>query len=284
MTRAGLPLALALAGCSNPGAIQFTGTAHPPVVTADGIDMLGRDVPAQHEIIGVITARCETIDGASGLLERPCTEDDLLALARERAAAVGATGLVDNQCRHSEGHRMLTNVDGGGVETALRASRSCQATVVRRTGGPMVGSARTVPVASQRRVDVSGVAVEVGFDGEATTRRDAGAVGEMDAFPAGYAKVGRLSAECVTGCPRSSARRALRIEAARVGALAIAEIDCALLGQRWRCQASAVGTKQTMGAPDASADSIGEPKDAGAPVGDASAADRRPGTAERDAG
>ncbi len=240
-------LSLICAGCSS-GNVHYTGSEHPIVAGAGDIEMLGRDVPPGHDVIGVATGQCETLDGASGLLERPCNEASLVAQIREHAASVGGTGIVDEQCSAGRSRREVTNVDGGGVETSVRAGLTCRATVVRRVGGasahrpaPDAGAAAPRPAGATRRVTIGDAPVEVAFDGTPATPREADAVGEMDAFPAGYLKLGRVMAECVTGCPRSTARRALRHEAARIGAIAVAAIDCALVGERWRCEADAVG-------------------------------------------
>jgi hypothetical protein len=236
--------------------VQFTGHEYPPAVAAERVDMLGRDVPAGHRVIGVVTASCETLNGASGLLDRPCNEDALMAVARERAAAAGGTGLVDDRCAHVGGQRILSNVDGGGVETAVRASLSCQATVVRRVAGAMVGVAGSAarPAGAKRRVTLSGIDVEVSFTGTARAARARDDVGELDAVPSDHLRMGRLSAECQRGCSRSVARRALKDEGGRVGALAVADVACELIGDRWRCEAEAIGGSESVSGDAAGAD------------------------------
>jgi hypothetical protein len=236
-----------VAGCSRGGDVRFAGTEQSVVAGSDDIEMLGHDVPAGHEVIGVVTTTCETINGASGLLERPCNIEELLVMARERAAAAGGTGLVDDHCQHKGTERMLSDVDGGGVKTVERAALECQATVVRRIGGGIVnvsGSAAKPTEGASRRIQISGVNVEVAFAARGTAApqpRMRDEVGELDAVPPGYETLGRLAAECVTGCPRNVARRALKTEAARAGALAIAAVECAIIGERWRCEAEAIG-------------------------------------------
>ncbi len=237
----------AVAGCASGGDVRFAGNEQPVVAGPEAIEMLGHDVPARHKVIGVVTTSCQTINGASGLLERPCNIEELLLMARERAAAAGGTGLVDDRCRHKGTERMLSDVDGGGVKTVERTTLECQATVVRRIGGGLaniIGSAVKATVGATRRIQISGIGVDVAFAARGATQaqpRQPNEIGELHTVPLGYQRLGRLAAECVSGCSRNVARRALKTEAARAGAVAIAAIECTIIGVRWRCEAEAIG-------------------------------------------
>jgi len=238
---------LALVGCGSGSTVHFTGTAHPPVATAEQVETFGRDTPSGYAVIGVVTAQCGTLNEASGLLSDPCSEEDMLRLAKSKAAASGGSALVDAVCRNNETQRLVERRDGGGIQTTVRATLTCRATVVRLSGAaalqpPTASRAHKPPT---RRVDVSGIAVEVSFiPARGRKRRPSRAetdVGELERLPGGYELLGQLKSECVFACSRWTAKRGLRAQAARVGATAFAAPVCELLGDRWRCEATAIG-------------------------------------------
>ena len=256
MTASAAAVAVGSAACSSTAA-RFTGTEHPTMVSPEEVIDFGIDQPEGHDVIGVASVRCETTNGASGLLEVPCTEEAMAELLAERAAQAGGSGLVDRRCERPDTRRVLQNVDGGTVEQSTLSGWVCHATVVRRGEGVVVGAtpgSSPRPAASgARRVTISGQDVDVGADhpahGPSSTE-----VGVLEAFPDGYDDVGRIWARCVRGCARSLARRALLAEAGRHGAQAIAELSCSLEGERWRCEARMIGraldTKTTPGQAD----------------------------------
>lgn len=242
-TAAAAALALAGTSCASTAA-QFTGSEHPVMVSADDVVDFGVDQPEGHAVIGVASIRCETTNGASGLLEVPCTEEAMTALLTERAAQAGGTGLVERRCDRPDARRVLQNVDGGSVQQSTLSGLICHATVVRRGEGVVVGAktvAKPRPRASAGRVvTISGEEVEVGAEHK-PSRPPSEDVGELETFPDGYDDLGRIWARCVRGCARSLARRALLDEAARHGAQAVAELSCVLEGERWRCEARLIG-------------------------------------------
>lgn len=280
VTASAATLALSGASCSS-AAARFTGTEHPVMASAEEVVDFGVDQPEGHEVIGVASIACETTNGASGLLEVPCTEEAMTTLLTERAAAAGGTGLVQLRCERPDARRVLQNVDGGSVEQSTLSGLVCHATVVRRGEGVVVGA----PTASAPRprggrvVEVSGQEVEVGAERTAAGAPSA-EVGELEAFPTGYEDLGRIWARCVGGCARSLARRALLSEAGRHGAQAIAELSCALEGERWRCEARMIGGATAQ--PAASA--VGQPAPGATGSSEAGGASPSPGSGGGDAG
>ena len=241
-TASGGAMALSGTSCSTTAA-GFTGTEHPVLVSADDVVDFGVDEPEGHEVIGVASVRCETTNGASGLLEVPCDEQSMTALLRRRAAEAGGTGLVELECDAPDARRILQNVDGGSVQQSTLSGLVCHATVVRRREGVVVGA----PIASSksqqgagRVVTLSGHDVEVGAE-QPPRLPPSTEVGELAEIVEGYDDLGPVWARCVEGCARSVARRALLGEARRHGAQAIAELSCELQGERWRCSARMIG-------------------------------------------
>jgi hypothetical protein len=251
---------IVLGGCASSSAIRFTGTEHPEVPVED-VEIMGDEAPAGFAITGVVTASCETLNGATGVLEAACTRDELLGLSRKRAAAAGGHGLVDVRCNNELLERRHESLDGGGVKTTTRTRLTCRASVVRWTKGRRVPRPRSSAVASASRggdgrsVLIDDVPVDLSFTPAPGftegTSRDASAVGELDAEPAGYAKLGVLAATCAATCAPRHGRAALRKEAARLGATAIAAVHCEVAGaDRWQCVAALIG--DAVAAPPAS--------------------------------
>lgn len=238
---------LTLLACG-PQTTRFAGTERDRIARADQILDYGVDRPDGSELVGVVSTRCETTNGASGLLADDCDEPTLRAQLRQRAAEVGGTGLVELTCRHADLDRQIEQVDGGSVTHTVHAALTCQATVVR---GKLGARPPTASDAGANRVSVRGAQVEIwveaGSDEDVATPSDA--VGELDAFPEGYASLGTGVARCIDGCARSTARQALLILAGKRGADAIAETACELAGEAWSCRAKLVGAAIDAGLP-----------------------------------
>lgn len=247
-----MSMAIWLAACSSSGAtVSYTGREHPRAVATEQIESHagGEPLPG-YRVIGVVTARCTLLEGASGVFESPCTQEAMLGLARERASIVGGHALVDSECRERLIDKMLENVDGGSVETTTRTEIVCQATVARRERGAPAPARRKPspsPLRATEHIDVGGTRVGVSFErapaAPSSKPRDERDVGELAAFPADHPRLGDVIAECASDCARSTAFRAVRKKAAQVGALSIAELRCEPIGQRWRCRAALVGER-----------------------------------------
>jgi hypothetical protein len=239
-------------GCANPGAtVTFSGTRHAALVGAAAIAVIdGEHAPTGMRVIGVAGARCETINGTSGLLAGPCTEAAMIDRMRHTAADNGGTALFDARCRSDVLERDVETLDGGTVAVTLREALSCQGTVLRgskrqATVRAPEGSPRLDEGTKNRvRITVSGTAVDVAFDRRlgATpgARREEAAVLVVTS-PGDRQKLGRLSGECPLGCARSVVHRALRRRAAELGADALLTPTCELDVERWRCNTTLLG-------------------------------------------
>lgn len=216
------------------------------------VEDLGELAPDGFVTTGVVTAACEMLNGASGVLEATCNRDEMIALARRKAAAAGGHGLVDTRCKSELLERRHEMQDGGGVKVSTRERLTCQATVVRWTkGGPIpvakaTASASAKVAADGRKVVVDDIPFVVAFKPSAAYRkrasRDVSTVGELDATPSGYAALGQLEATCRATCAPRHGRVALRREAARLGGTAIAAVHCEVAGaDRWQCTAAVIG-------------------------------------------
>ncbi|MCA9622867.1 MAG: hypothetical protein KC731_27800, partial [Myxococcales bacterium] len=227
----GLLVALAAVACQSAG-VEFVGTAEAPRVPAGDILDLGTTPPDGTRVIGVVTLRCETLDGTAGLLERPCDEETSIRELRRRAAEVGGTGLVDVDCRESWLGSEMGDTDATAntpqSRRKRRAALTCHATVV-------TGEVHAAAVDTSEHFRVGEVEVDLGGDRPPGPRRDA-PIGELEVFPDGYPRLGRVWAICRGGCSRQTARRALQEAAARRGAVAISDVACSLAGERWRCE------------------------------------------------
>lgn len=237
---------VALCGCQGSGSpVTFAGTAEEPLTTPDHIIEVGSNQgpPEGYRLIGVVTARCGALDGSGGLLGVRCTIGSMTEHAKAKAAAVGGTAVMDLRCGETLVDRLLDYRDGG-VETQTRTAIECQASVLRAAGGmPAPPAAQT---GSATTVEVAGVAVNVSSQSGAAPAgksRPPTAVGELATSPADSV-IARLDARCATSCSSSTPRRALKQIAGRLGALAIAEVNCTPEGELWRCQASAVGPSE----------------------------------------
>lgn len=229
----------AVFACQGGAEITYAGREQGRAVEAEQIDSLaGRLPPEGYTILGVVTARCTTVDGASGLLAEPCDEETMMSHLRTRAAAAGATALLDLHCDRKETDRHTESGDAGTVTVTVRETLTCQGTALRHEGRRPAPP----PAEPSRRITVGGVEVAIEGPTEPSAgARDPSEVGELETFPEGYRRIGRIRATCLRGCARNTARLAIREMSARLGAVAFAELRCDLDGDRWHCEAIAVG-------------------------------------------
>ncbi|MBM4376554.1 MAG: hypothetical protein FJ095_15840 [Deltaproteobacteria bacterium] len=208
--------------------------------------------PSEHEVLGVVTARCDTYDGASGLAESPCHEDELTREARVRAADVGGTLLVDPACRTTVTERTVERTKGGGATLHTRSRLECRYSVARKLTGVATTTAGAKPPAGQSPADaatstvtVSGVPLTLRVESLRATPapRELGPddVGELGRAPANAVLYGRASATCDDECSSSIARRGLKTAAARLGATVLTDVNCEPVAERWSCAGSAYG-------------------------------------------
>ena len=240
-------LAILLAGCSTQSYARFTGKVEPPLATAAELQVFqGSDIPEGYKIIGVVTASCETYNGASGLFAAQCTDETMLAEARKKAAEVGGAALIEPRCSDQLMMREIQRVDGGGAKQNRRVRLQCQVSVGRPLNGQKPPRVEPAPSAlAGDRVHISDADVTFRGEPEAGSplheARPVEDVGEIDSAPASYPHLGRVVAECLQSCSSSTARRGLKHAAAKLGAIAIADSSCEPIGDRWRCQATAIG-------------------------------------------
>ncbi len=249
--------AVALAGAcqTRAASTKFTGTAHPVIALVDQIaSYTGSSPPDEHQVIGVVTARCTTLDGTAGELDAPCSKNAMTIAAKQVAAKVGGSALLDVRCAKDETDHAFGRFDGGAEQTATRALVICQATVLRHIEGrplPSSSGAADGGLGDHERITVSSTPLEIAF----TRGKPLGAtlkpseVGVLEQIPEGYPNLGLVKASCLQGCARASARRGLQHAAIRVGALVIAEVKCQLVLERWHCVATALGRPPEL--PDA---------------------------------
>ena len=136
-------LVLLLAGCHRSGPfLRYVGKADVVVRKASDLDLMGGSRPPKtHRVLGVLTARCETYDGASGALRDQCNEVALTRALRQHAAGVGATALFDVRCTQESLRRELERDDNVGAVAHELSAQICQATVLR--GSPLVAGTKT---------------------------------------------------------------------------------------------------------------------------------------------
>ena len=202
----------------------------------------GSQPPEGYQVVGVVTAECTLLNGASGVFDDDCTDDHMMERARQKAADSGGTALVAVDCVRKTTARELERTDAG-VALMNREVIRCQMTVLRR-GQEMDGGVEGP--SDGRKVEIAGVTMmvrsEPGAAAEAAGAPRPGAeVGEIETGAGDYPRIATVRVECLDGCSRAAARSGLKEEAGRVGAIAIANVRCELLGERWRCQADAIG-------------------------------------------
>ena len=222
---------------------KFTGTAHPVIAVADQIARYeGISPPDEHKVIGVVTAHCATLDGATGEQDAPCSKPTMIATVKQIAAKVGGSAVLDVRCNRDKTDHAFGRIDGGAGVTTTRALVICQATVLRHAEGRPLPSANSdAGAAHQEQIRVSGTPLLIGFPQVESTSKSTLQVGVLEQVPAGYPELGIVKASCLEGCARASARRGLQHAAVRANALAIAAVRCQLVLERWHCAATAVG-------------------------------------------
>jgi hypothetical protein len=243
--------------------VSFRGTPKAVATDAENIELIGGDdpqPPGGYELLGVVTSSCIAHNGAGGIIDGPCNREAMLEAAQRKAAAVGGTALYAPDCRESVLSKDVRYQDGGTISASVRTQLSCQGSVVRAEGlapGQRFKPAQPKGPAPARNlqrlvnIEQSGVVVEVTLpEGRSAKADDGPAVGELDAFPAGHRNLGELSARCMRGCARATARRGLMRAASRIGALAVSDLQCTLSGERWRCHGRAVGEPSAPPEPD----------------------------------
>ena len=136
-------LVLLLAGCQHSGPyLRYVGKADVVVRKPSDLDLMGGNRPPKsHRVLGVLTARCETYDGASGALRDQCNEVALRKALRQHAASVGATALFDIRCTQESLRRELERDENVGAVVHQLSAQICQATVLR--GSPLVAGTET---------------------------------------------------------------------------------------------------------------------------------------------
>jgi hypothetical protein len=237
--------AASVIACGSGPVVTYAGREHDRAVDPSKIAIVaGRLPPEGYTILGVVTARCTTVDGASGLLAERCDDDTMTEALRRRAASAGATALLDLRCERVVTDRHTERGDAGAVVVKVRQELSCQGTALRHEGRRPVA---TDEAPRGRRVTIGGVELVVEVTLEPGAATDAGRprspdeVPELDVFPNGYNRLARVSATCLAGCARNAPRLAIRDASAEIGAVAFAELRCDLDGDRWLCEAIAVG-------------------------------------------
>jgi hypothetical protein len=260
---------LVAGACSPAIPARFSGKEQPRIVAADQVEVFeGRDAPDGFKVFGVTTTSCDTYNGATGLFEAKCSQDALMDALKARAAEAGGGMLVEPTCAERTLEKSLERVDarGGanspsvpgtmpapttGGKINRRVRLECQASVARPISGvmpkvlpPPRPTASSAPSDSERvRIGDVDVTIHAERDAAAPPQepRPVEELGDMDHAPDGYPRIGKVSAECQSGCSIGAARRALKHAAAKLGAIAVVESSCEPLSDRWRCQAVAVG-------------------------------------------
>lgn len=136
-------LLLLLAGCPHRGPyLRYVGKADVVVRKPSDLDLMGGSRPPKsHRVLGVLTARCETYDGASGALHDECNDVALTRALRGHAASVGATALFDLRCTQESLRRELERDENVGAVLHQLSAQICQATVLR--GNPLAAETET---------------------------------------------------------------------------------------------------------------------------------------------
>jgi hypothetical protein len=245
-------LTLGLVGCASSRTSYVGRTAAPQVKSEAILVHRPASPPSGHEVLGVVTARCDTYDGSSGLAESPCDEEQLAKEARVTAAAVGGTLLVDPACTRQVTERTVERLKAGGATMHTRARLECRYSVARRTAAGATtaqatpsGSEQVQATAVGSSVTVSGVAITLRIEALRATPapHELGAddVGELGQAPVGATLYGRASATCDDECSSSNARRGLKAAAARLGATILTNVNCEPVAERWTCTGAAYG-------------------------------------------
>jgi hypothetical protein len=243
--------------CVSYGRTHFVGNERPRLTDAAGVELhRSANLPPGYTVVGVVTTTCETYDGASGLFERPCTEESLLEEAKGKAASVGGSLLVEPTCESDVMERSIERLKGGGAKGHLRLRLRCRATVVRPESGALPPP-KTIATSEARvrgpghggeQVTIANIPVTLGYsaapDAPRLGARSVEAVVEFATAPDGSVPVGPVSSECEAACSSAVARRGLKQAAANVGAYAVTSVNCEPLGERWRCEGQAFSDRR----------------------------------------
>jgi len=215
---------LAVAGCATPR-VTYHGHEHARVATTgDDVKVFGGrgEAPHRHRVIGTVVATSPT-----------ASVDDLVAhVLRPQAAAVGGTAIhrVDCEIRRStDGETAFTNtvtICGANVLRSVDAGRQMALTDY---GNELL------------ELEHTNVAVGTSSHTPRMEAVDQDGVGILASHPDDYAYFGDAAATCLGSCARSTLSRAIRIAAAKRGAIAVAELRCELDGAVSRCTATLVG-------------------------------------------
>jgi hypothetical protein len=224
--------------------VRFIGKELPHAARPHQIEVvLGQRTPEGHDVTGVITARCETYNGASGLFEASCNEESMLTAAKRRAAEAGGTALMDPRCENRLLEQSVERLEQGGAKSHRRVELKCHATVLRRQPGapPLRPIADRSSTGERTRIEHVWVTIHAKAEGSITRPVvEVDAVAEAERIAAGQTRVGVVSAVCEADCSSSISRRGLKHAAAKLGATAIVEVRCEPVGDRWACQGVAI--------------------------------------------
>ncbi|MCC6213523.1 MAG: hypothetical protein IT376_01545 [Polyangiaceae bacterium] len=198
------------------------------------------DLPAGHDRLGRVTARCTALPEGAALegvwaSDAGCSEALLTRALVERAARVGGEVLVGRACESRASKR------------AGAADVVCEADVARRSAHApptllATGAAVAYPLDEPPAYESWRVRLEVSRRGRVQrAARRVELVGELAVMPVTHVVLGEVVARCEAGCSERGARHALRIAAARLGASDAVGIRCVGQGSGWECVGTAAG-------------------------------------------
>jgi len=229
-------LMVTLLGCA-PTSVLYHGAEHPQVAASgDDVKVFGgrAEAPHRHEVIGTVVATSHT-----------ASEDDIVTrLVRPRAAMAGGTAIhhVDCETRRPDedddiSFAGVVTICGANVLRALDAGRPVE---LEQHGEEVM------------ELEHTRVALATPYNAPQLSEVDHVGVGVLEIHPVDHAYFGTTAATCVGSCPRSTLSRAIRIAAAKRGAVAVAGLQCKLDGAVSRCTATLVGPElDSLVSPDA---------------------------------
>lgn len=247
-----LLLAFAVTGCAS-SRVTFVGRTRTPTTEAHAVQVhASSQPPSGYEVIGVTTAVCETYDGAAGLTERACSEEELTREAGAKAAEVGGALLVEPACMRVVLEQTVERLKGGGAKPHVRERLECRYSVAGHTnaaaGSPLNVASTAEPTREGPReleVNVAGKAVAVRIAATRTgpVPHELGPddVGELARVPENAIRYGRIASECRDDCASAVARRGLKAGAAKLGATVLVDVHCEPIAERWACTGDAYG-------------------------------------------
>lgn len=233
---------LASAGCAS-GAISYRGQSQTPTLTASQLQERAT-APENHRLLGEVAASCRRVEVAEGFeavswSDLGCSPELLRRAIAQKAAAQGATMLVDSECDGLESSS--SGIDCSAQAWANKGSDSANSglpevspSLVSATGSERIERAWLVYVDSHLTT-ASGVqrAAAVATPISANAVRELAVIGMQDF------RLGDLTAYCETGqCDEQDLRGGLRAAAGRVGADALVAVRCFSPSEGPRCVAS----------------------------------------------